>query len=137
MRKNITIIIAVFLVLILSSLLVIFLSDSDRMASNKMISNEEVSPDVIEWLDQYEEPFYLPEEGFVPDKETAIRIAEAVWIPIYGEEQIKSERPFKAILVGDIWYVTGTLPEEYVLGGVAMAKISKKDGKIIQIVHGE
>ena len=28
---------------------------------------------------------YLPKEGFVPDKNTAIKIAEAVWFPIYGE----------------------------------------------------
>jgi hypothetical protein len=39
---------------------------------------------------------YVPKNGFVPDKETAIRIAETVLIPIYGEKQIASERPFSA-----------------------------------------
>ena len=31
-------------------------------------------------------PSYLPPDGVVPDSVTAARIAEAVWIPIYGEE---------------------------------------------------
>jgi hypothetical protein len=39
---------------------------------------------------------YVPPKGFVPDEKTAIRIAEAVWSPIYGEEQIQGEKPFVA-----------------------------------------
>lgn len=81
-------------------------------------------------------PYFFPKEGFVPDEETAIRIAEAVWIPIYGEEQINSEKPFKAVLVDDTWIVTGSLPEGYV-GGVAEARISKTDGRILGVIHGE
>ena len=64
--------------LILSFLLVSFLSNSNRTTANKTTSNDEVSSDAIEWLHQHGQPFYLPEEGFVPDKKTAIRIAEAV-----------------------------------------------------------
>jgi hypothetical protein len=30
---------------------------------------------------------HVPPKGFVPDAVTASRIAEAVWIPIYGEEK--------------------------------------------------
>src|ERR1043166_8217020 len=30
---------------------------------------------------------YVPPHGFVPDSATAVRIAVAVWIPIYGEHQ--------------------------------------------------
>src|SRR5262249_7899264 len=33
-----------------------------------------------------------PKEGYVPDAATAIKIAEAVWIPIYGEETLKNEK---------------------------------------------
>jgi hypothetical protein len=36
---------------------------------------------------------YVPPKGFVPDEKTAIRIAEAVWSPIYGEEEIRREKP--------------------------------------------
>jgi len=34
-----------------------------------------------------------PKDGFVPDAKTAEKIAEAVLIPVYGEEQISRERP--------------------------------------------
>jgi len=40
---------------------------------------------------QREQPHsYVPDSGFVPNAATAVRIAEAVWIPIYGEAQIES-----------------------------------------------
>jgi hypothetical protein len=38
----------------------------------------------------------MPPGGYVPDETTAIAIAKAVWIPIYGKEQIESEAPFVA-----------------------------------------
>ena len=31
---------------------------------------------------------YVPPSGFVPDSATAVRIAVAVWIPIYGAAHI-------------------------------------------------
>ena len=77
---------------------------------------------------------WVPKNGFVPDSQTAIRIAEAVWIPIYGEERITKEKPFKAILRGDTWLVTGTLPPRAV-GGTAIAEISKLDGRIVRVIH--
>jgi hypothetical protein len=81
-----------------------------------------------------------PERGFVPDETTAIRVAEAVLIPIYGEGHIKSERPFTARLEGSRWIVRGTLPKpkapnEIVMGGTAMAEIDKVDGRVIAIYH--
>lgn len=80
---------------------------------------------------------FIPKDGFVPDKETAIRIAEAVWIPIYGEEKINSEKPFKATLSNGVWMVEGSLPEGFEKGGVAIAEIAKKDGRIIRVSHGK
>ena len=79
---------------------------------------------------------FTPKDGFVPDKETAIRIAEAIWIPIYGEEKINSEKPFKAILRDGIWIVEGSLPEGFI-GGMALAEIAQKDGRIIRVSHGQ
>jgi len=76
-----------------------------------------------------------PKNGFVPDERTAIAIAEAVLIPIYGEEHIKSERPFKATLKGGTWHIEGYLPEGLV-GGVAEVRISKADARIIHVTHG-
>lgn len=78
---------------------------------------------------------YKPKNGFVPDEKTAAKIAEAVWIPIYGEEEILRQKPFKVELEKGIWVVKGSLKKGYV-GGGAMAEIAKKDGRIIKVWHG-
>jgi hypothetical protein len=79
-----------------------------------------------------------PHEGYVPNAETAIRIAIAVWEPIYGKEQITNQKPYSATLNGGVWTVEGTLHGgKYMVGGVAVAEISKEDGKIIRISHGK
>ena len=77
---------------------------------------------------------YKPVLGYVPDEETAIKIAVAVWSPIYGKEQIEKEKPYKATLKDGIWYVSGSLPTGWI-GGTAEAEIAKDDGRIIRITH--
>jgi hypothetical protein len=77
-----------------------------------------------------------PKQDFVPDAATAIKIAVAAWEPLYGASQTAQEKPYRAYLKGDVWVVTGTLPENAV-GGVAQAEIAKKDGRIISVFHGE
>jgi hypothetical protein len=79
---------------------------------------------------------YKPEAGFVPDEKTAIAIALAVWSPIYGEKEIKSEKPYKAVLTNGIWQVEGSLPKGK-MGGVAEIEISKEDAKILRVSHGK
>jgi hypothetical protein len=79
---------------------------------------------------------YKPEQGYVPTAEVAIKIAVAVWEPIYGKTQIESEKPYVAKLNNGIWTVTGTLPANYE-GGTATAEISKETGCIIKIIHGK
>jgi len=79
---------------------------------------------------------YVPKEGFVPNKLTAIRIAISVWLPIYGVK-IYNEKPFVAVLKDGIWKVEGSLPKEFTLGGVAEIWIQKKDGKILGVNHGK
>jgi hypothetical protein len=85
-----------------------------------------------------------PPKGFVPDSLTAVRIAEAVLIPVYGEKTIQSERPFTASLTGDIWTVSGTLycsdgkggmTTTLCIGGTAEVKLSKLDGRILSMIH--
>ncbi len=78
--------------------------------------------------------WFKPAEGFVPNQKTAVRVAEAVLSPIYGEEKIISERPFTAELKGDVWTVKGSLPEGYI-GGVAEIRISKRTGEILGATH--
>ena len=78
---------------------------------------------------------YKPKEGYVPNARTAMRIAEAVWIPIYGEKEIESEHPFTATLKNGVWTVEGTL--HFSTGGVALAEIAQDDGRILRVIHGK
>ena len=93
---------------------------------------------VVAFASQDNEPKhgYVPEEGFVPNKNVAIKIAVAVWEPIYGADKIADEKPFNAKLTDGIWTVKGSLPKGR-KGGVALAQISKKDGRIIRVIHGK
>jgi hypothetical protein len=79
---------------------------------------------------------YKPKDGFVPDAATAIKIAVAVWGPIFGEAKITGEKPYRATLKEGIWIVEGSLPKGS-LGGVARAEISKHDGRIVSVSHGK
>lgn len=88
------------------------------------------------FAEQAQKHNYKPKEGYVPDEETAIKIAVAVWTPIYGKEKIEREKPYRAALIKGIWHVTGSLPEGWV-GGVAEAEIDKDDGRIIRVNHGK
>lgn len=83
---------------------------------------------------------YKPKDGYVSDEITAIKIAEAVLTPIYGEKVINEEKPFKTELKDGVWIVEGTLhcPEgQRCIGGVVVIEISKDDGKILRVSHGK
>ena len=77
------------------------------------------------------------QKDIVPDEKTAIKIAEAIWLPKFGKD-IYKKKPFKATLENDsIWHVKGTLEKKFALGGVPHAFISKKDGRVIASFHGK
>ena len=86
---------------------------------------------------------YTPKDGFVPDSTTAVKVAEAVLIPVYGKEKIESERPFKATLENGVWTVEGTLHcsdakggvTTHCFGGTAQVKLSKADGRVLKMTH--
>jgi len=79
---------------------------------------------------------YKPKNGYVPNEQTAISIAVAVWIPIYGKATIEAEKPYKATLKKGVWTVTGSLPEGYI-GGTAEASISRDSGCILRVIHSK
>jgi hypothetical protein len=72
--------------------------------------------------------------GLVPDEQTAIAMAVAVWTPIYGAEKIARGQPYHAKLVDDFWIVRGSLPAG-VAGGTAVAEIARSDGRIRRVIH--
>ena len=74
--------------------------------------------------------------GFVPDSKTAVAVAEAILTPIYGEKQVISERPFAARLDGDVWTVTGHLPEGWD-GGVAEIELRRSNAAVLSVHHGK
>ncbi|PYX86037.1 MAG: hypothetical protein DMG68_16570 [Acidobacteria bacterium] len=84
-----------------------------------------------------------PKEGLVPDSIPAVKIAEAVLVPVYRKDKIESERPFKAILENGVWSVSGTLHcsdgkggiTTMCVGGTAEVKLSKTDGRILKMIH--
>ena len=78
---------------------------------------------------------FTPSNGFVTDEQTAIKIAEAVWFPIYGKG-IYKHRSFIARLKGGAWIVEGSLPKGMV-GGTPLVEISKSDGRILRVTHGK
>ena len=83
-------------------------------------------------------PKFVPDEGFVPTEAVAVKIAVAVWEPIYGVEDIARQKPYRATLADGVWTVQGTFAEaEGRKGGVALAEIAKKDGRILRVTHGK
>jgi hypothetical protein len=84
-----------------------------------------------------------PKKGYVPDAATAVKIAEAVLSPIFGEKQIENERPFRATLRDDVWTVGGSLhcsdgkggTTTMCEGGAAQIRISKTDGRVLFVIH--
>jgi NTF2 fold immunity protein len=72
----------------------------------------------------------------VPDSLTAIKIAEAIWLPIYGEH-IYESKPFKARSKDStVWVVEGTLEKGF-YGGVPYIEIQRSDCKILKVTHGK
>jgi hypothetical protein len=74
--------------------------------------------------------------GFVQDEQAAIEIAVRAWVPIYGKEQIEKEKTYQAELKHGVWTVTGSLPEGRD-GGVAIARISQTDGRVLETGHSK
>jgi hypothetical protein len=72
-------------------------------------------------------------DGYVPDKETAIKVAESLWLPVFGDK-IYLSKPFKAELKDEkTWIVQGTLKSQK--GGVPYIEIQKADCKVLTMYH--
>jgi len=71
---------------------------------------------------------------YVPNPETARKIAEAIWLPIYGDD-IYKDTPFVVTLKDSIWVVRGTLHSTF--GGVPYIEIRKKDCRVLAVTHGK
>ncbi len=112
--------------------------EKNQTTSNAPVVNQAISNETVQNNGQSSnQANYKPKDGYVPDEQTAIAIAVAVWKPIYGKQKIEKEKPYKAQLKNDVWTVTGSLPKGFDKGGVAEADIAKDDGRILRVIHGK
>src|SRR5437660_12201647 len=72
--------------------------------------------------------------GVVSDKETAIRIAEAILFPVYGEDAIRGQRPYQVTLNDEKWTVDGTVRPGFV-GGSFDVVILHRDACVLECGH--
>ena len=69
--------------------------------------------------------------GVVSDQETAIRITEAILFPVYGEDSIREQGPYRVNFKDGKWTVEGTTPDR---GGWRFrVAILQVDGRILEI----
>ena len=78
----------------------------------------------------------LPSNGIIPDEVTAVKVAEAIFLPVFGQEEVTEFLPYHAQLKDGIWTVYGTLKPNS-RGGTPQLKIQKKDGKVLDIWHSQ
>jgi hypothetical protein len=76
-----------------------------------------------------------PKLGYVPDEATAIAIAKAVWLPVFGKEGVEAQRPIRGKLQNGVWVVEGGNPGPVTVNGFPMfvALISQDDGRILEV----
>ena len=81
---------------------------------------------------------FVPSGGMVPDAETAVAVAVALWSPIYGREHISRKAPFEAKLKNGVWFVT-TKPRpdrpEWLTEGAPVLELSQRDARVIRVSH--
>ena len=103
------------------------IEDSNKVLFDRSLYGEETDPYGV-----YNKP-----EGIVPDAETAVRICEAILFPIYGENNVLSQKPYEVIKVNNrYWFISGTLPKNAnIEGGVFHIVLDKTDGKTCSLWH--
>src|SRR6185436_1096198 len=81
-----------------------------------------------------------PHEDWVPDEETAIRIAEAVSRAQVGDKELAKIKPFKAELNGDTWMLKsriglgGDANGNNGIRGIAIT-IHRNTGEILELLY--
>ncbi len=78
----------------------------------------------------------LPSQGVIPNEDTAVKVAEALFIPIFGADEVAKYSPYHARFKDGLWTVYGTLKSGS-RGGTPQMTIQKKDGKVIEVWHSQ
>jgi hypothetical protein len=81
---------------------------------------------------------FIPKKGFIPDKETAIAVAYAVAVPVYGQAKVDAEKPLRAENEAGVWTILGTLHgPPGTVGGTLEMQIDQRTGRIIYLGHSQ
>jgi hypothetical protein len=78
-------------------------------------------------------PFYRP---LLETQALAIAVVEPLLFSIYGEEEIRRQRPYKACFIKGFWYLSGTLPTGW-KGGTFEIIVEAQNGRIWHLTHGK
>lgn len=77
-----------------------------------------------------------PKEGFVPNAEIAVQIANVILSELYETDKIKNQQPFSVNIENNVWIIEGNLNKEF-KGGVAYIEIDKMTGEVLKVYHGK
>ena len=72
----------------------------------------------------------------IPDSKSAVNIAEKILFEVYGKDNIKEQRPYNIVLQNGYWILNGTR-QKPMSGGEFLMIMNSKNGKIIELIHGE
>lgn len=75
-------------------------------------------------------------DTLVRNKESAIKIAEAILCDTYGTSNIKNQRPYEVNYIDGYWALNGTLPENE-NGGTFLIIIKAANGQVVKMTHGK
>ncbi len=74
-----------------------------------------------------------PQINYVPNEQTAVRVAEVIWTELWGEKFVNGCKPFSADSSKGVWHVHGKIPSPGSLGGTIHMKLQICDCKILEI----
>ena len=126
MRKEFIIIAALFTLPFISS---------GQNYDGRIILGEQGAKQALKRIlsDRNHKAFY---DTLIKNRETAIAVVEPILFEIYGNEHIIREKPYECYLINGYWYITGTFPKNR-KGGVFEIVISSKNGRIMNLTHGQ
>lgn len=75
--------------------------------------------------------------GIIQNETIAVEYAKLILVPIYGRDEIESQKPYSVSLhKNSVWSVKGSLKENE-LGGTFSITINKSDGRVLSIFHSK
>ena len=108
-----------------------YLKSSDTSTDEKILSNELLENALTDTSKKL-----IIVDTLIKDEETAIGIAEPILFKIYGDTNIKKQRPYKIGKTKGFWLIDGSLPEG-MYGGTFSIILNATNGQVIKLIHGK